>query len=191
MLAPALADFSLTPATVPDGVSSAGTITLDSVAPSGGYAVHVSSSDFMVARSQPIVTVPAGSRSAVFTIVTRAVPVTTTVEISARARGVTKTATLTLQPLLKSLTLASASVKGGLPTQGTITLNAAAPVGGATIMLNSSNSVAATPTSVRVQEGATSATFTISTRSVKTAHNVILAATSGKVVCRETLHLTP
>ena len=80
------------------------------------------------------VTVAAGaSVSPVFTITTSLASATTPVTISASYNGVAKTSTLTVNPIAVSLvTLSPTSVVGGVSsTANRVTLNSAAPAGGA------------------------------------------------------------
>src|SRR5205085_7228394 len=108
--------------------------------------------------------------------------------ISGTYSGVTKTASLTVNPppappaaALSSLTLNPTSVVGGSPSTGTVTLTAAAPAGGVTVSLSSSKTTVATvPSSVLVPQGATSKTFTVTTlRVTKNTSAVISASYSG------------
>jgi hypothetical protein len=60
-----------------------------------------------------------------------------------------------------------------------VTLNAAAPDGGATVNLSSSNAAVSVPASVTVAAGATSASFTSSISAVSGSQAVVLTASSG------------
>jgi LmbE family N-acetylglucosaminyl deacetylase/lysophospholipase L1-like esterase len=78
-----------------------------------------------------------------------------------------------------ALTLNPNVVGGGTPSQGTVTLKLAAPPGGAVVALSSSDtSVATVPASVTVPAGATSATFTVTTKPGP-AGGVTISASSG------------
>lgn len=77
---------------------------------------------------------------------------------------------------LKSFIVSSASVKGKKSITGTVTLDAAAPAEGIVVNLSSISEVAAVPASVLIEEGATSATFNISTTKVKRNTKVTLTA---------------
>jgi hypothetical protein len=92
-----LASLTLRPSTVSLGASSVGTVTLSGPAPDSGAVVMLASTKPMQASLPASVTVPAGSRSATFTISTTAVNKKTVVTITASYRGVTNAATLTLQ----------------------------------------------------------------------------------------------
>jgi Domain of unknown function (DUF4082)/Bacterial Ig domain len=81
---------------------------------------------------------------------------------------------------LLSLTLNPATVTGGNPSTGTVTLNGPAPAGGAQVTLSSSNTAVATvPTSVTVPAGATSATFPVSTSAVAASTTVTISASGS------------
>ena len=166
---PELASLSLNPTRVVGGNPSTGTVTLTAPAPPNGFVVNLRSSNTNVATVPSSVTVPAGARSADFTVSTRPVNTTTTVDIIASAGNVTRTATLTVDPAssvtLQSLTISPFFVMGGGTATGTVTLSGPAPAGGAVVQLRSSSSRATVPTSVTVPAGATRASFTIRTRS--------------------------
>jgi hypothetical protein len=78
---------------------------------------------------------------------------------------------------LSSVTVSPTSISGGGSSTGTVTLSEAAPSGGATVRLTSSNtSVAQVPASVTVSAGARSATFTITTSDVAGVATVSITA---------------
>lgn len=80
-------------------------------------------------------------------------------------------------PVLLSLAVAPGSVTGGTNATGTVTIDRAAPAGGAVVSLGTSNAAAATvPASVTVAAGATSATFTVTSKPVAAAATVHLSA---------------
>ena len=94
---PTLSAVSLNPTSVVGGRSSTGTVTLSAAAPSGGAAVSLSENS--TATSVPAsVAVPAGATSASFTITTTSVTTAATSTISAVFGGVTRTASLTVNP---------------------------------------------------------------------------------------------
>ena len=83
---------------------------------------------------------------------------------------------------LSSLSLSPTGVTGGNSSTGTVTLTSAAPAGGASVALSSSNTAAATvPASVTVPAGSTSATFTVSTSSVSSNTSSTISASYGGV----------
>src|SRR5437016_790357 len=180
---PTLASLGLNPTSVTGGNSSTGTVTLSGAAPTGGAQVALSSNNTAAVTVPSSVTVAAGATSATFTVSTSGVAASTTVTISAAYGGVTRSASLTVAPAapppatLSSLTLSPTSVIGGTqPSTGTVTLSGAAPAGGATVALSSSNGAARVPSSVAVAAGATSATFTVSTSAAAAPTTVTTAA---------------
>ncbi len=83
---------------------------------------------------------------------------------------------------LSSISVNSATIVGGQPGTGTVTLTSAAGSGGAMVALSSSNASAANvPASVTVPQGATSATFSITTGNVTAATSVTFTATYASV----------
>jgi hypothetical protein len=91
-----------------------------------------------------------------------------------------------------SVTLSPSTVVGGNAVQGTVTMNAAAPSGGAVISLSSSNTaVATTPASVTVPAGATAASFSIATRAVTTSTSANISAGFNNGFLTTTLTVTP
>lgn len=84
-------------------------------------------------------------------------------------------------PVLASLTLAPASVVGGVANStGTVTITGAAPAGGAIVTLTSSNPAAATvPASVTIAVGASTATFTVTSLAVSANTTVTVTGNYG------------
>lgn len=100
-----LSAISLAPTSLTGGASSTGTVTLSSAAPSGGAVVALSSGDTAVATVPAGVTVAAGATSATFTVATSSVAAATSSTISATYSGVTRTATLMVNPPSPAATL--------------------------------------------------------------------------------------
>jgi hypothetical protein len=87
-----------------------------------------------------------------------------------------------------SVLLAPNTVTGGSPSQVTINLGGAAPTGGVTVNITSSDTTIATvPASVFVPAGSASAVVTASTNSVSSATSVTISATTGNWVQQATL----
>jgi len=85
-----------------------------------------------------------------------------------------------------------ASVVAGDPAQGTVTLGAAAPVGGITVSLASGlPAVASAPASVLVPAGSTSSSFAITTAAVASPTSVLLSAALPGGTKAATLTVTP
>ena len=186
--------FSLTlnPGSVIGGNSSTGTVTLNSAAPSGGAVVTLTSSNSSLAAVPATVTVPAGSTTANFTISTTSVATTEQATITATYKGAIQSAVLTVTPFLTSLTLNPVIVIGGNSSTGTVQLGAAAPSGGIQVFLSTSNSsVATVPSSVTVLQGATSASFAVTTTAVSSPVGVTISASYNSGTQTATLTVNP
>jgi len=172
--------FSLNPTSVIGGTSSTGTVTLTGPAPAGGAVVALSSSNTATAKVPASVMVPANATSTTFTVTTSPVATTSSATITVTYNG-TRTANLTITlPTLSTLTLNPTTVKGPSPSSGTVTLSGPAPTGGAVVTLSSNKTSAATvPASVTVAAGATTANFTVITKTVPTSTAVTISATKG------------
>ncbi|MFM7320600.1 MAG: hypothetical protein ACKO5K_03620, partial [Armatimonadota bacterium] len=98
LVTPSAAPISLVlnPWSVKGGSSSTGTVTLNAAAPAGGTVVSLSSFKTGVATVASSVTVPAGQTSVSFLVSTKSQKNTQSVTISAKAGGVTQTASLTV-----------------------------------------------------------------------------------------------
>ena len=90
-----------------------------------------------------------------------------------------------------SLTFNPSTVAGGTSSTGTVTLNGAAPTGGALVSLSSSSSSATVSASVLVAAGQTSATFPVTTHAVTTTTTATIMATYFGVSLTGTLTVTP
>ena len=189
-----VSSLTLNPNSVRGGSASRGTVTLSGAAPSGGVVVSLASNSS--SASVPVsVAVTAGATTASFTVTTTSVTTTTTAVITATLGSSSMQASLIITPpataTLSSLTLNPTRVSGGNNSTGTVTLTAAAPSGGAVVTLSSRNtSVATVPSSVTVQAGTTSASFTVSTQRVSSNTNVVISAGYAGTTKNKTLTVT-
>jgi hypothetical protein len=178
---PELASLTVDSTTVSSGAFFTGTVTLDAPAPAGGTLVTLSD-DCAFTATPASVTVPAGATGATFTVASTSVAATTSLTVTATLNGVTKTATLTLDPpQVASFTLTPATVVDGVAhSTATITLTAAA-TGSTTqrqVTLSNSNPTALTvPATVTVPVGATTATFTVTSKAVAATPTSAISAT--------------
>ena len=116
--------------------------------------------------------------------------------ISGVSGGVRGSAVLTVSPpaasSLSSLAVSPTSVIGGTTSTATVALTSAAPGGGATVSVSSSNTAVATlPASVTVAAGATSATFTITTSVVGASTPAMITGAFGGATRTAALTVTP
>jgi hypothetical protein len=196
----ALTAVSVDSASVVGGAASTGTVTLSAAAPTGGTTVNLTSNN-TAATVPATVVVAAGATTATFSVTTNAVTAATPVTITATSGAATVTTTLTVNPAappaptgptVTAVTLDPITVDGGAASTGTVTLSAAAPAGGATVTLSSSVPATATvPASVVVPEGATTATFPVTTNAVTVATPVTITASFGGATATATLTVDP
>ncbi len=186
---------TFTPSTIAGPGTVTGRVTLASSSTSSALVGLVSSNP--VLATVPFnVLVPAGQTSATFAVNVAQVTTTSTVQISATFENVTKSGTLTINPpgggpTLSAVSLSPTSLVGGSSSTGTVTLNAAAPSGGAVVSLSENSTATSLPASVTVPAGATSATFTVTTTSVAAATTSTIAAIFGGVTRTAALTVNP
>lgn len=186
-----VASLSFNPNSLTGGATSVGTATLNGIAPKGGLVVKLVSGATTV-KVPTTVTVLAGAASATFKATTVAVSMAKAVSVTATLGAVSQTATITVNPpVLVSLSLTPASVKGGASSSGTLTLSAVAPTGGIAVKLTSSLTSATVPATVTIPAGSLTAKFTVSTKKVTGNVKATIAATSLGVSKTATLALTP
>jgi len=184
---------TLSPASVIGGVSTtANKVTMNGPAPANA-AVTLSSSDPRVTVPASVTVAAGTSVSPLFTIATSSVAALATVAISATYTGVTKSANLTVNPLVATPVLSPTSVVGGASTAlNKVTLNSPAPAGGIIVSLSSNNAGVTVPASVAVAAGATASPyFTVTTSAVAAASTVTISATYNTVTKTANLTVNP
>jgi len=163
------------------GTPSTGTVGLTAPAPPGGLSVALSSSNTSAATVPASVIVPGGQTTATFVINTRVVSADTNVIISGVCNGGPVTAALTVKYGLLSLSINPSTIAGGGGTaNGTVTLIAPAPTGGAVVNLYCPTiwdvTIATVPSSVTVPAGQSSVTFPITAGSPSSSTSVSISA---------------
>ena len=165
------------PGAVHGGNSTAARIALNMPAPAGGLTVKLAS-DFSAFEIPPSVVIPAGKTDAVVSPVT-SIPVSgSTVSTIRAAFGLKwQQSSIAAIPILWNAQLNAERVVGGTTVTGSVTLLGPAPPGGVEVTLVSNKTaVARPPASVFVPEGATSATFDVTTSAVTVPTRVVLDA---------------
>jgi len=182
---------SVNPSAILSGQTASGTVTISAPATGGGMAIALSSSN--AAASVPAwVTVAQGATSASFTATAGTVTTATSVALTASSGGVNMGANLTVNPIVPTSLSVSPNVTfSGQTALGTVAIAAAAPFGGITVALSSSSSAASVPSSVTVPQGATTASFTVTTGSVTTATQVVLMASYAGASVTASLTVNP
>ncbi len=156
----AISSLVLSPTSLTGGAIGGGTVALNYPVPAGGMTVTLTSSNPAVASVLPTLTLTAGTTSATFSIPTTAVSAITNVTIGASGGGVSKSATLRVNPLtISGFTLLSTTLKGGTGTTGTVTLSGPAPAGGSVVTFTSSSGSATVIAQVVIPAGGTSASL--------------------------------
>ena len=173
-------------------VGATGTVTLASDAPTGGTTVSLSSTVPAVVSLPETVTVPAGERSVSFPISTTAVADTNLPFITATFGSTTLQNTLAVNPILAAVGLSASTVSAGASIVGGVQFNAAAPPGGASVaLLSTDSSLAVVPATVTVPAGLARANFPISTSAVTSSKSLKIKATYAGKTQEVTLNLVP
>ena len=98
--APKLSGLAVSPSSVKGSASTAvvGTVTLSGIAPTGGIAVSLTSSNTNAATVPSTVTVPAGQNHVAFKVTHKKIATQESVVLTASASSITSTASLTITP---------------------------------------------------------------------------------------------
>jgi len=163
------------PSAVEGGASTQARVTLSSPAPTGGAQVRIAS-DMPHAEVPINVTIPAGSTDAIVSPITT-IPVhgATIGDLRAAYGTSWQQNSLGLFPLLFSLSVNKNAFVGGTTLTGKVTLQRAAPAGGAEVTLVSSDtSMVRPPGKVVVPAGESSVSFSIPTSSVVSSTQVTI-----------------
>ena len=169
------------------------TLTLTSPAPPGG-AVFAASSNSSLLVPPATVTVAAGASSTTFTMQTAQVAGDTFVTVTLTGPSPSTTRvnrSLTLTPNAPTGISATSRVGVNSTGNGVVTMTCAAPAGGLTVALASTNAVLVVPASMTVDEGATSGAFGFSTGQTSTSTAVSVTASRGGITKRTTVTVKP
>jgi probable HAF family extracellular repeat protein len=177
-----VAGVSLTAASVTAGTKVTGTVTLSYTAPSD-ILVNLTGQTGGITYPASV-TIPAGSSSATFPVRSPSVTVTTAITVTATStvNGSSAGTGLTVTPgSAFDMTLSPWSVWSGQSSTLTVTLGTAAPAGGLTFALSTSNPAAATFTTptLTIAEGQTTGTAVVTSSAVNTSTQVTVSAVIG------------
>ncbi|MBI5707859.1 MAG: SBBP repeat-containing protein [Armatimonadetes bacterium] len=183
-----LVSFTLDKTSVDPGEDVNGTVTVSVPANPGGTPVNMSSDSALVTVATPAV-VPQGATSTTFplTVAGQALTNDTTVHITAQRGPVVIIRDLVVKKANATITFNPATVIGGNPSTGTLSLTANAPSGGIVFNLSSGNAAVTVPATVTVPEGANSATFGATTTLVSGTVAVTVTGTSGGITAQGVL----
>ena len=189
---PPIFNLTATPDPVVGGTSVTATLALQNVAPTGGAVVTLLGASPLTVPAS--VTVPAGQRTASFTVATAAVTgIHTNLIIADYLSSEFKTVvTIEPPPALTKFAVNPTTVSSGGKGTGTVTLNEAAPSGGVKFTLSSSNTAVATvPVSVTVPDGSNSASFTVTGKTLTTKQSATISASYSGVTENVTFTVQP
>lgn len=166
------------------------TIRLKRPATAGGTLVRLRSSSSVIRLPESIM-IPEGRTS--FTVEARTSDIipTATVTITAETAANSVSKVVTVRPnVIASLALSTQSVKGGISVTATVSMSGVVRED-TKIALTSSSASAMVPASVTVRAGEKTATFTVSTVSVKKPVLLKIAAKRNSVGIAKTLRVKP
>ena len=187
---PVLTSLQCAPTTLGSGAAATCTVTLNQAAPSGGAAVSISDNSTLL-TTPASVTVAAGATSATFSATAGTLTSTQSATITATLGTSTVSTTLTLQAptLVTGLACSPTTLGSGAAATCTVTLNQAAPSGGAAVSISDNSTLLTTPASVTVAAGATSATFSATAGTLTSTQSATITATLGTSTVSATLSL--
>jgi hypothetical protein len=193
LLTPTVSTLSITPNVVIGGVNTAGLVTIGGAAPAGGKTVNLASSNTAAATVPASVVVPAGTTQFGFGITTYGVTANRGVVITATTGAISRTAFFAVNaPSLLSVAMNPSTVKGGLQSQMTVTLDGVAPTGGRSVVIFSgAPGIVFAPASITVLAGNTSASQNLTTAAVTASTNVLIFATRSGIYKTTTITVTP
>ena len=167
-------------ATVSGGINLTVRATLAQPAPAGGLLVKVSSNS--PAITEGVLSFPAGSTMGLATLTTHPVNANTAVALSAPSGLGTKTDAVTVQPGFNVIAFNAPSGYGGVATTVSVALYGAAPTGGITVALSSTDTGMIPPgTYLVIPAGATGASLKVTPTPVGVDTVITASATLGAV----------
>ncbi len=173
-----IASYDLTPASVTGGVTSDAYVRIPLPAGSSGVPMTVSSNT-AAAVVPSSATVKSGATLGTFAIATKPVSTTTSATITVTVGGISKTAVLTIQPPILSVTLAPAGVIGSNSSVATVKLLTPAGSAGAPLTITSGSSLATVPPKITLGAGSSSGVFAIMTKQTATNTPVTITVSMG------------
>lgn len=179
-IAPAKLSSVMTPGKMTGGTNSTGTVKITGAAPAGGLTVSLSSDNPLV-TVQSSVTVPAGQKSAKYSISTGTTANSVNVTITAADNSGTAKAKLTVNPaVLTSIKVSPSAVKGGNDGDATVTLSGPA-ASDTVVTISTTSDLLSVPESVVIPAGSTKASFSFETTDVDAMAKVSISVSSNGV----------
>lgn len=190
----ALSSVTVNSATVAPGGTLNATVSLGAPAPAGGVAISFLSNNTALAASPASLTIPEGQTSATTPVLILGGTLTApaTFRLFASDGTVSKSAVVTVKPVVKLTGVTINGVEGGFATYGAVSLSIPAQLGGAVVSLTSSNpALVQVPATVAVPQGYASFSFQALTGGVTVATTVPITATFDGTTVTANLTLSP
>jgi uncharacterized protein (TIGR03437 family) len=176
--APALEALEVTPPALAAGSVARATVSLSAPADTDSAVVTLAAIPARIPLPASV-TIPFGRNSVSFDLAIPPDAAPGAVTVAATYEGQTRQRELEIRPPL-ALTLSPASVTGGRPVTGRVTVAQAAPASGVPVTLASSSPLLArTPAAVTVPPGSSSVEFTVETASANADERVTITAQAG------------
>jgi Concanavalin A-like lectin/glucanases superfamily/Bacterial Ig domain len=180
VVTPTLTSLQCSPTTISSGASSTCTVGLSAAAPSNTVVTLSSNNALLVVPAS--VTVAAGSSTASFPAGAGTLTTNQSATVTAKVGTGSSSVSLTLQApapmLLTGLTCSPTTLVSGAASTCTVRLSAAAP-SNTVVALSDNSALLASPASVTVAAGASSASFTVTAGTPTTSQSATLTATLG------------
>ena len=161
-------------------------------APATATSVALASSNQSAAPVPAAITMPANIGWAQFQMTAGQVASATPARITATLNGGSASGDITIgETALKSLTVSPSTINGGATAGAIVQLNGQAPPGGATVTLSSDNPNVTPPSSVFVNPGSFSTSFSLPTNMVTANTTATLTATWNGASVQGKVTLTP
>ena len=190
----ALSSLTLDSASVAPGGALTATVTLGGVAPAGGISITFLSNNVGLAGTPAPVTIAEGQSSATVPVLVlgSTLTVPTSFRLFASDGTVSKSALITVKPVVKLNTMTINPVEGGFSTYVSVSLTIPAQAGGAVVSLTSGNpTLVQVPATITLPQGYAGLSFTVQTSSVTAATSVTLTATLDGVSVTANAVLSP
>ena len=187
-----LTAFKVSPANTIGGMTSTGTVSMNTTSRTP-IDIVVTSSNTALVPNPGTVTVPILNTNWNIPVATTAVSATTPCSVTATLDGSTIVVPMSLIPAL-SLQSVVPTVVGGstVAIMDKVTLSLPAPAGGGTVTLTSSDpATASVPSSVPISGGASTATFAVTHNRVATSKPVTISATYNGSTSTTSLTVNP
>ncbi len=167
---------TVSPTSIIAGNTSTLTVNSMGIAPSGGFVVSLSSNN-PAAVVPASVTIPAGKSKIGCVVTSAATPVNVTATLTATGGGASPTTTLTVIPNIPALVnvWAPASGHSGYTVNGSVTLAAPAPTGGAIVYFSATAGVTI-PASITIAAGVTKASYSFVCPTVAGTSSITITA---------------